>query len=432
MTDLRLNLIRTAICAALAVPMLALPIGRARAADPEEKIVAVVNDEAISEADLKGRMKLAMLAGNYPDTEEVRSKIQAQVLRVLIDDQLRIQEAKRLKLSVDKEEVDNELKGTAESNHQTLPQLKELLAKQGIPFATLEKQTLAQVSWRKVVQKEIRRRVEVTDDEIEAAYSKMMSAVDKKQYLVAEIFLSVDAPSDDARVKTFADNIEDQLQHGANFAQLAQQFSQAAGAAQGGDLGTIQDGELPDPIDQELKKMDPGTVSQPIRTQSGYHIILLRAKGDALQGDANLAEVHLKNVLIPFTKQPTKDDLPRLVEEARKVGASLPNCAAVDEKGHRDGLGGDLEPAGQMIKVGVLPRGIAAVVGSLQVNQMSQPVPTNDGMMLFMVCARKDPPKRAPPTKEQVGNQLYLERLDMQQQRYLSDLRSSGFVDVRV
>jgi hypothetical protein len=53
-------------------------------------------------------------------------------------------------------------------------------------------------------------------------------------------------------------------------------------------------------------------------------------------------------------------------------------------------------------------------------------------MMLFMVCARKDPPKRAPPTKEQVGNQLYLDRLDMQQQRYLSDLRSSGFVDVRV
>ena len=37
--------------------------------------------------------------------------------------------------------------------------------------------------------------------------------------------------------------------------------------------------------------MEPGTVSQPIRTQSGYHILLLRAKGDALQGDVTLAEV---------------------------------------------------------------------------------------------------------------------------------------------
>jgi peptidyl-prolyl cis-trans isomerase SurA len=431
MTDPRLTLIRTA-CAAFVAALLTLPAAPVRAADPEEKIVAVVNDEAISESDLNNRMKLAMLAGNYPDTPEVRSKIQPQVLRLLIDDQLRIQEAKRLKLTVDKEEVDNDLKATAEQNHQTLQQLKELLAKQGISFVTLEKQTLAQVSWRKVVQKEIRRRVEVTDEEIDAAYSKMMSTVDKKQYLVAEIFLSVDAPSDDARVKAFADNIEDQLQHGANFAQLAQQFSQAAGAAQGGDLGTVQDGELPDQLDQELKKMETGTVSQPIRTQSGYHILLLRAKGDALQGDVTLAEVHLKNVLVPFTKQPTKEDLPRLVEEAKKVGASLPNCAAVDEKGRRDGLGGDLQKPGEMVKVGTLPRGIAQVVASLQVNQMSQPVPTNDGMMLFMVCARKDPPKRAPPTREQVGNQLYIDRLDMQQQRYLSDLRSSGFVDIRV
>ncbi|HEX4507029.1 MAG TPA: peptidylprolyl isomerase [Alphaproteobacteria bacterium] len=431
MTDFRLPLLRTAACAMLA-GLLALPAVSVRAADPEEKIVAVVNDEAISEADLNNRMKLIMLASNYPDSPEVRAKLQPQVLRVLIDDQLRIQEAKRLKLTVEKEEVDNELKAAAEQNHETLQQLKEVLGKQGVPFSTMEKQMLAQVSWRKVVQKEIRRRVEITDDEIDAAYSKMMSAVDKKQYLVAEIFLTVDAPSDDDRVKTFANNIEDQLQHGANFAELARQFSQAAGAAQGGDLGTVQDGELPDPIDQQLKKLEPGTVSQPIRTQNGYHIILLRAKGDALEGDQSLAEVHLKNVLVPFTKQPTKEDLPRLVEEARQIGAGLPNCAAVDAKGHRDGLGGDLEPAGQLVKVGALPRGIGQVVASLQVNQMSQPVPTNDGMMMFMVCARKDPPKRAPPTKEQVGNQLYIDRLDMQQQRYLSDLRSSGYVDIRV
>jgi peptidyl-prolyl cis-trans isomerase SurA len=189
---------------------------------------------------------------------------------------------------------------------------------------------------------------------------------------------------------------------------------------------------LPDEIDKAIKELPVGQVSQPIRTQAGYHILLVRAKGDALQGDPALAEVHLKNVLIPFTKQPTKEDLPRLIEEARKVGESLPNCQAVDEKGKRDGLGGDLGKPGQMTKMTDLPQGIAAAVASLGVNQISQPVPTNDGMMLFMVCQRKDPPKREPPTKEQVGSQMYLERLDMQQQRYLSDLRSSGFIDIRI
>jgi peptidyl-prolyl cis-trans isomerase SurA len=250
--------------------------------------------------------------------------------------------------------------------------------------------------------------------------------------LVAEIFLPVDSPAEDSRVRTFANNLETQIHEGGNFAKLAQQFSQAAGASEGGDLGAVQDGELPDELDQKLKTMNPGEVSEPIRTQSGYHILLLRAKGNALQGDPNEAEVHLKNVLIPFTHQPKKEDLPQLVADAQKVGQSLPNCAAIDAKGKRDGLGGDLGPPGQMTKVATLPRGIAAVVANLLVNQMSQPVPTNDGMMLFMVCARKDPPARKPPTKDQVANQLYLQRLDMQQQRYLSDLRSSGFVDVRV
>ena len=423
---------RATLPTAAAIAVLALMSHPVPAAEPVEKIVAVVNDEAISEGDLNNRIRLAMVAANYPNTPEVREKLVPQVLKALIDDQLRIQEARRLKLTVDKEEIAAELKQTADSNHQTVAQLKDALAKEGVPFSTLERQTMAQISWRKVVQKEIRHRIEVTDEEIESAYTKMLAAVDKQQYLVAEIFLAVDNPNEDGRVKAFADNLEQQIRQGASFGKLAQQFSQAAGAAQGGDMGTVQDGELPDELNQALHTMEPGTISNPIRTQGGYHILLLRAKGDALAGDPAEAEVHLKNVLVPFTKQPTKEDLPRLTAEAAKVGASLPNCAAIDEKGKRDGLGGDLGKPGQMTKIGTMARGIASVVASLQVNQMSQPIPTNDGMMMFMVCARKDPPKRKPPTKEQIGNQLYIERLDMQQQRYLSDLRTSGFVDVRV
>jgi peptidyl-prolyl cis-trans isomerase SurA len=433
MTDFRSLITRRYAPLATAIAMIAVGApSPARAADPLEKIVAVVNDEAISEDDLLGRLRLAMVAGNYPDTPEVREKLEPQVLRSLIDDQLRMQEARRLKLTVDKEEVDNEIKLTAEQNHQTLDQLKASLTKEGVPFSTFEKEITAQTAWRKVVQKEIRRRIDVTDAEIDSAYAKMMASIDKPQYLVAEIFLPVDSPGDDARVKKFATDLEEQIRNGASFPKLAQQFSQAAGAAQGGDMGQVQEGELPDELNQALVKMQPGQISDPIRTQAGYHILALRAKGDALAGDPNEALVHLKNILIPFTHQPSKEEVQQMMADAEKMRASLPNCAAVDEKGRRDGLAGDIGPAGQMTKIGQLQRGIGTIVASLQVNQMSQPIPTNDGIMMFMVCARKDPPRRQAPTREQVANQLYMERLDMQQQRYLSDLRSSGFVDVRV
>ena len=407
-------------------------IPAAHATDPVEKIVAVVNDEAISEGDLLARLKLAAAAGNYPDTPEVRERLTPQVLRTLIDDQLRLQEAKRLKINIDKDEVDAGMKQIAEQNNVTLEQFETNLEKQGIPVATLRRQTMAQLAWTKVIQKEIRPRVDMSQEEVEAAYAKMASSVQKPQYLMAEIFLSVDKPDEEPRVKGVADQLEDQLLHGGNFAKLAQQFSQAAGAASGGDLGWIQEGELPDELNQAMLKLDPGHISEPIRTQSGYHILLLREKGSMLAGNPAEAMVHLKNVLIPFTAQPSKEDLQRLMGDAEKLRASLTSCAAVDEHGRKNGLAGDLEKPGEMVKVADLPRGLAQMVAPLQINQMSQPVPTETGIMMFMVCARKDPPKRAPPTKEQVANQIFLERLDMQQQRYLSDLRSAAFVDVRV
>jgi peptidyl-prolyl cis-trans isomerase SurA len=397
-----------------------------------EKIVAVVNDEAISEGDMNARINLAILAGNYPNTAETREALTPQVLRTLIDDQLRLQEAKRLKVTVDKEEIDAELKNSAENNKQTLQQLEELFAKAGVPLRTYERQLTAQLAWRKIIQKEIRRRVEVTDQEIDTAYAKVLSSVNKPQYLLAEIFLSVDSPADDAKVKAFADQLEDQIHQGASFAKLSQQFSQAAGAAQSGDLGAVQEGELSEEIDEAIKKVAPGQITPPIRTQAGYHIILVRSKGSALAGDPTQAMVHLKNVLVPFPYQPTKDNIQQLIDNAKKVGEGLSSCAAVDEKGRRDGLAGDVGSPTQMTKVSDLPPAYGPAVAGLQVNQISPPIVTNDGLMLFMVCARKDPPKRPPPTREQVGNQIYMERLDQQQQRYLSDLRASGFIDVRV
>lgn len=425
--------LRSMTPAALAVLMF-LPATRpASASEPVEKIVAVVNDEAISEGDLNARLKLAALAGNYPDTPEVRERLTPQVLRTLIDDQLRLQEAKRLKIRIDKDEVQAGVKQIAEQNNQSLDQFEETLAKQGVPISTLERQTMAQLAWTKVVQKEIRPRVDMNAEEIEAAYTKMLSSVQKPQYLLAEILLPVDSPSDVVRVKSFADQLEDQLQHGANFAKLAQQFSQAAGAGAGGDLGWIQEGELADEIDQAIRNLSPGQISPPIRTQSGFHIVLLRQKGSVLAGDPNEAFVHLKNVLMPFTAQPSKEIVERMMGDAERLRPTLTSCTAVDERGRHDGgLSGDLGKPGDMMKVSTLPRGLGAAVATLQINQISQPIPTEQGIMMFMVCSRKDPPKREPPSKEQVANQIFLERLDMQQQRYLSDLRSAAFVDVRV
>src|SRR5581483_3350362 len=80
---------------------------------------------------------------------------------------------------------------------------------------------------------------------------------------------------------------------------------------------------------------------------------------------------------------------------AEKLRASLTSCAAVDEHGRKNGLAGDLQKPGEMVKVADLPRGLAQIVAPLQNDQMSQPVPTETGIMMFMVCGRKSDLPRA-------------------------------------
>jgi peptidyl-prolyl cis-trans isomerase SurA len=409
-----------------------LSAGPANAVDPVEKVVAVVNDEAISQGDLEGRLKLDMVSGNYPDNSEVRDRLTPQVIHQLVDEQLEMQEAKRLKLEVDPTEIEESLKRVAEQNNAPLEQFEKSLAKEGVPVSTLERQIRAQIAWSKVIQKEIRPRIDLSQEEIDAAYEKMLASVDKPQYLLAEIFLGVDNPAQENQVKNFAQQLEDQLHHGANFAALARQFSQAAGAASGGDLGAVQQGELPDELDQAMQRMSPGEVSAPIRTQSGYHILLLREKGSVLAGDPLEAKVQLKQVLLPFAGQPTQADAERLAAEAQQMRPSLPNCAAVDERAKRDPLSGNLGTPGQLFKIADLPRQIAVAVAPLHVNELSQPVVSPQGIAMLMVCQRQDPPRREPPSKDQVANQIGMERMDLQQQRYLRDLRSAAFVDIRV
>jgi peptidyl-prolyl cis-trans isomerase SurA len=91
-----------------------------------------------------------------------------------------------------------------------------------------------------------------------------------------------------------------ELRRGANFAGLAQQFSQSGTATLGGDLGWVQDGELAEELNTVLRQMGPGDVSRPIRTLSGFHILLLRDmrknEGDEIDRDriqANLANQRL-------------------------------------------------------------------------------------------------------------------------------------------
>lgn len=239
-----------------------------------ESIVAVVNKDAVSASDLNARLKLVMVSSGMPDNAEIRDRMIPQILNILIDEQLKLQEAERYEIEIAQEEVDQGLATLAQQNNLTADQFRTLLAKQKIAARTLEDQIRAQIAWSKVVQARLRPQIKVSDNEVDAILQRLQDNIGRTEYRVFEIFLPVNDPKEEGDARKLAERLHGQIKSGkAPFQRVASQFSQSPGATRGGDIGWIQEGQLADALDQNLVKMEKGALSTPIRSLSGYHLL---------------------------------------------------------------------------------------------------------------------------------------------------------------
>src|SRR5712692_1288993 len=99
---------------------------------PETRIAAVVNDEVISVADVRSRLRMVMLSSNLTDSPETRQRVAAQVLRTIVDEKLQLQEAKRQNIAATDDEVKKAVGQIEKQNNMQSGQLDEVLKTHGI------------------------------------------------------------------------------------------------------------------------------------------------------------------------------------------------------------------------------------------------------------------------------------------------------------
>lgn len=251
------------------------PAGKVYARSDE--IAAVVNEDAISSTDLNKRLKLIMASSGLPNTDDIKKRLIPQVINALIDEQLMLQEAQRLKIGVTQEEINKGFEAIAQQNNMSAEQFKGMLQRGGIDISTLYRQIEAQIAWTKVVQTSLRSQVVISDMDVEDAMARLRAKMGTTEYLAAEIYLPVDDPKKDGQVRNLANRLVQEIKSGkASFFRLAQQFSKAAGAGRGGDVGWLNETQLSEKILDALKKIKKNQVTPPIKTLTGYHIFFLR------------------------------------------------------------------------------------------------------------------------------------------------------------
>jgi peptidyl-prolyl cis-trans isomerase SurA len=399
------------------------------------RIAAVVNDEVVTGQNLADRLQLVMVTSGVPDSEETRARLAPQVLRGLIEERLQLQEAERLGLGVDAAEIEQALRNIAERNDMTPEMMRRFFVANGVSMDTLTAQLRAQIAWVKVVNRQIRPRVSVSVDQLDLAVEEIGRARGQPEYHLSEIVLPVDGPGQEEAVARDALRLVQTVREGADFATFARQFSVAASAEEGGDLGWVSASGIPPELLPTLERMAAGDVSEPIRSNVGYHIFWLRERRLAAAVDpvARDIEVELAQVLFAADDGTTASTLEQMRAQAAALRERLVDCDAMASVAEEIAA----PASGRLgwLKVGDLPPQLARAVMGLEIEDVSPPLDGPAGIHLLMVCERREPNgvTSAPDTdREELALRLENERIDRLARRYLRDLRSQAFVEVRL
>ena len=391
------------------------------------RIAAVVNDDIISAFDLMSRLSLVVAASELNDSSEVRRHLAPQVLRSLIEDKLKLQEAKRLQIRVSQKDIDQALDRMEKQNGMPKGGLDTFLRQNAITKPTLIEQIKAEIAWSKTVIRKFGRGIRVGDDEIDEKLAEIQESRGKPEFLVAEIFLSYDSEGSDDEVRTQAERMIKQIREGASFPFLARSFSHSSTAAAGGDLGWIRLGQLGDELDAALAKMQPGMISPPIQTQTGYYILTLRKR--RLSSGAEDVTLSLRQLYLPLSANANTQEVASQMSLATTMSEVAYKCSDMETLALETGspLSGDL---GQ-VKLSKLPDTLRGVVEGLPIGKASKPQRMEGGIAVFMVCGREGE-KPAAHERAQIKRILENERLTNAARRYLRDLHRAAFVDVRI
>ena len=387
------------------------------------RAVAVVNDEVISMLDLVMRTRLAALSSGLQLTNETQARLQQQVLRRLIDEELELQEAKRLELTVSDQEVAAMVEEIAKRNNMSRDQFESVLARNQILPSALENQVKAELAWRKVVKVRLVPSIVIADEEIDEVMARIEAGRGGSEINLFEIYLEVDDAQMDEDVRRATINLLDELRGGGNFSALASQFSQSATAAKGGNMGWIEEAQLPEDLLSVVRDMKPGEVRGPVRGLTGYYILYLRDR-KPIMGDSEA--VRLTQIVLKAPTDGQDAGRAALMSQAEDMRARIDSCKTADQIAKDSGAPGSGDLG--MMKLSDLSPALKNMVQALPLEQPSEPMNIGGNLAILVVCEREG----GTIDRERIHRNLIAQRLETLARRYLRDLRRKANVDLRL
>lgn len=400
-----------------------------------DRVLVVVNDDIITYGEfqtaLSGmRTKIAAMDEQMPP----ESVLEEKVLEQLVYEKLLQLHAVDTGITVTDAMLDQAMETLAKQNNMSVPQVMAQLEQDGISQEEFTESLKNQLLVQRVIERDVKQSISVLDSEVDGVLRNVKSEQPDRIYNLSNIQLAVSedaTPAELEKVTSRAQQLrQDIIQGKISFIVAAQKYSQAGNAADGGELGWKKADQLPALFADALKDMQEGSISAPLVSPAGIHLLKL----NELKGSKQLLveQTRARHILLRAT---TKVDIDHAVSQLQKTrqeileGADFAVIATdISQDPGSAVKGGEL---GWLSKGETVPA-FEQAMDALQVGEISQPVVSQFGVHLIQLQERRkidvSEQKRRQAIRQEIGKRKVAEKYD----QFLKQLKSRAYIDYRI
>ncbi len=400
-----------------------------------DSIAAVINDDVITRFELAERVTLAFRQlkqqGTPPPPREV---LERQLLERMVIDQLQVQFARETGLRVEDGELDRTIGRIAQDNKLTLPQLRQQIEKDGVPYQKFREDIRNEIVAARLREREVDSKIVITESEIDNFINAQQTQTGKsEEYNVAHILVRVPENASPEQIQSRRDRAEKALaaiRSGTDFRQVAATFSEAPDALQGGLMGWRDGDRLPTLFSDALKPLKPGETSAIVRSPNGFHILRLIARRGA-QPPVIVQQSRARHILIKTNEIVSENEARnrlRTLKERIDNKADFAELARVHSEDTSASRGGDL---GWLSPGDTVPE-FERAMNALKPGEISEPVRSPFGWHLVQVIERRSEDMSKERQRMNARQALRARKSDEAFDEWVRQLRDRAFVELRV
>lgn len=400
-----------------------------------DKIVAIVDNDIITQLELEERVKLIKQQlkpqGNRLPPEDV---LQKQILERLILEKLQLKLAENTGIRINDETVNNVVANIAQENKLSIEQFRQVLLKDGFQFSDFRENIRREVTIARLRKIHVENKIHISEQEIEnhlTRYRADQSA--NTEYLLRHILIATPEAASPKQIETAKDNAQkiiDELKKGDDFAEKALALSNDELALKGGDLGWRTLAQLPTLFSAVVENMELQEIKGPLRSASGFHIIKLEQKRDSDKKNI-IKQTLARHILIRPTQVLSSEDarsrLSRILQRIKNGEdfSSLARANSDDKAAAAEG--GSLG----WISPGTMVPAFEEEMNKLKPGEISEPFLSQFGWHIVQVMSRRNHDNTQEFQRSQAIQLIRKNKTDDAIQDWLRRLRAEAYVDYR-